>query len=200
MKKILHKLFLKLAERTEDKPKTWKVEEGHVIVPAFISEGVQYYMMKDSFNTYCMRALEALDVYEQWNMRCSREHLMAFINALDAVISKPTIRIEDIVKLKINMAERLNYALPSKEIIYRFAAVAFFDANESPYTYDDAYGKQKIEKWKKAMDIESFFLTVPIGTMMPLPDISQIDLEPYLKVLEMVEEKEKELISELQSS
>lgn len=199
MKRLLHKLLLKLAEATEQKPKTWKTEEGHVIEPAFISGGVQYYMMKDMFNTYCGRGLEALDVYEQWNMRCSRQHLIDFINGVDAILSKPTIRIQDIVVLTRSLAERLNYALPTKEIIYKFAAVAFFDEKESPYHYDEEYGKEKIERWKKEMDIEAFFLTVPIKVMIPLPDISAQDLEPYLKVVEMLDEKESQFLQGLTS-
>lgn len=200
MRQLLHKLFTKLSEKTFTKPDGWATEPGHVIVPAFISGGVQYYMMKDSFNTYCGRALDALDMYEQWNMRCTRDHLINFINAFNSIIDKPEIKIQDLVKLKIGIAERLNYALPTKEIIYNFASVAFFDKNESPYRYDSVYGKQKIERWKADMDIDDFFLTVPIGTLIPLPNLSEIDLSSYLKVLEMIADKDQSILSELLSS
>lgn len=200
MRRLLHKWLVRLVELTEAKPKTWKLEKGHVIEPAFVSDGVQYYMMKDTFNSYSGRALDALDVYEQWNMRCTREFLKEWIDVFDAILSKPHIKIEDLVKLKIALAERMNYAIPTRELIYKFAAVAFFDENENPYTYDHAYGQAKIERWKKAMDIEAFFLTVPIGTLIPLPDLSAIDLTDYLKVLDMVEGKESQMLSELRYS
>jgi hypothetical protein len=197
MKRLLHKVFTKLAEATEQRPKTWTLEEGHVIVPAFISGGVQYYMMKDTFNSYCGRALEALDVYEQWNMRCTRQHLIDFINGVDTILSKPTIKLQDLSVLVRSLSERMNFALPTKEIIYNFAAVCFFDENESPYHYDADYGRAKIERWKKDMDIEAFFLTVPIKTMIPLPDLSAIDLKPYLQMVDMITEKETEILQEL---
>jgi hypothetical protein len=61
----------------------WQIDEGHVIEPAFISGGVQYYRLKDYFNTFSLRGLMALQVYEEWNMRMSKEQLMEFIDKAD---------------------------------------------------------------------------------------------------------------------
>ena len=53
----------------------WVVDEGHVIVPAFESDGVQYFMMKDMFNSFAGRALDAMSIYDKWTMRTSPEFL-----------------------------------------------------------------------------------------------------------------------------
>ena len=62
----MRKLNLQLFKK---KPKVWELEQGHVVVPAFIDRGVQYYEIKDLFNTFSSRGLEALQVYEEWEMR-----------------------------------------------------------------------------------------------------------------------------------
>lgn len=189
-----------LVEKYEQKPKTWVLEEGHVVEPAFVSGGVQYFMMKDSFNTFCMRALDGIAVYEKWEMRCDRNYLIQFAKALEAALNSNPLKIENIFKLKMQLDDRLNFALPSEEIIYEFASVVFFDENESPYKYDEQYNKKKIERWKADMDINAFFLTVPIKTLIPLPSLSDSDLKTYLEVINLASEKHLSDLQEIISS
>ena len=182
-------------------PKVWKLDEGHVVEPAFKSGDTQYYMLKDSFNSFCMRALTGIAAYEEWEMRCDRNYLDTFAKALDAAINNPNaIRIQDLVVLKMQLDDRLNFALPTMEVVYRFASVVFFDENESPYRYDEVYNREKIERWKKDMDIPAFFLTVPIKTLIPLPVISEIDLKTYYQTLELVDKKHLSDLQEIISS
>lgn len=187
MKTVLYKFGQYLSSKYRPEPEKWKGEPPLTIKPAFISGGVQYFEMTDPFNGYCQRVLEAMDIYEEWMMRITRKDLERFISKLDEILESPHISIQEIIKVKFSIQERLNYALPNKEIIYKFASVVYFDESESPYHYDTKYNEQKIERWKKDMDIPSFFLTVPIRTLIPLPDLSKIDLEPYLKVIEQAE-------------
>ena len=42
---------LKELFKRKKKEKDWSLAEGHVVVPAFIDRGVQYYEIKDLFNT-----------------------------------------------------------------------------------------------------------------------------------------------------
>jgi hypothetical protein len=63
------------SEKNQPKPWPHPVEEGHVIVPAFESGGVQYYQLHDLFNSFAGRALDAEDVYNRWSRRCSDEFL-----------------------------------------------------------------------------------------------------------------------------
>ncbi len=78
--------WLKLTTKLTGKT-VWQLEEGHVIEPAFISNGVQYYRLKDYFNTFSSRGLTALQVYEEWNMRLQKEHLQTFIERFDEIVN-----------------------------------------------------------------------------------------------------------------
>ena len=200
MRKYIHKLLLKASELFEQKPKAWAIAEGHVIVKSFVSGGVQYYMMQDVFNTFCQRALDALFVYEKWNMRCDRKYLEQFVAALDRVLNnKEALRLQDVFALKMQLEDRLNFALPTTEVIYEFASVIFFDENESPYKYDEVYCKEKIKRWKEDMDVPTFFSTIPIRELIPLPVMSDKDLATYLKVLDLVDKKHLTSLQELSS-
>ena len=168
----------------------FKVEEGHVIYPAFFSDGIQYYYIKDTFNTFAARALDALAIYEQWQMRCSREFLIAHVQAVNKTLSDPAkINIVNLVKLNSALAERLDFAIPSEDLVWQFAAVVFFDEKESPYRYDHQYGKEKIARWRKDMKVSDFFFRTPIGELIPLPQLSEKDLATYSKVAGMMTQK-----------
>lgn len=179
---------MKLPNPFKKKPKVWAdLQSGTRVEPAFVSGGIQYYYVKDTFNTFAGRALEALAVYEKWNMRCSREYLLAHVEAVNKVLNSPkSINLTEIMKLNANLSERLSFAMPTEDIIWEFAAVAFFDDTESPYHYDPAYGKEKIKRWKAAGDVKDFFSSAPIGELIPLPDFSAVDLGSYLTTLNLI--------------
>ncbi len=165
----------------------WQIEEGHVIEPAFVSDGVQYYRLKDYFNTFSLRGLAALQVYEEWNMRISKEHLVEFIEKSEKVLSNPKqINIGEIARIVGMLKERLDFVVPTTDIIYKFASVAFFDKNESPYNYDPEYCKEKIARWKEAADVDDFFIVLHLKDILPLPLLSEEDLRICLMVVDQV--------------
>lgn len=167
----------------------WQLDEGHVIEPAFISGGVQYYRIKDYFNTFSLRGLMALQVYEEWNMRMTRDQLLEFINKFEAIINNPKqINMGEIARMVGNMKERLELVMPTSEIVYKFASVAFFDKNESPYAYDPEYCKAKIARWKEAADISDFFIVTRLRDMIPLPELSEEDLQLCLSIVDQLAE------------
>lgn len=185
---FIKNLWAKLITKLGHKP-IWQLEEGHVIVPAFISNGVQYYQLKDYFNTFSFRGLTALDVYEEWNMRITSETLDEFIEKLEKTINDPkTIKISEIVMLISMLKERKKFIIPNSEIIYKFASVAFFDKNESPYSYDPDYNKEKIKRWKEAADINDFFIVMQLKDMLPLPKLSEQDLALCLTLIDQISE------------
>ena len=171
----------------------WQLDEGHVIEPAFISGGVQYYRLKDYFNTFSLRGLMALQVYEEWNMRMTREQLLEFINKFEKIINNPKqINMGEIARMVGNMKERLELVMPTSEIVYKFASVAFFDKNESPYAYDPEYCKAKIKRWKEAADISDFFIVTRLRDMIPLPELSEQDLHLCLSIVDQLAEVHSE--------
>jgi hypothetical protein len=174
----------------------FKVDEGHVIVEAAVIGGVQYYTLKDVFNTFSERALSALDAYEEWDQRVTKADNWAFYAAVDTILSNPkTIKIGELAQMVSNMKRRVEWVLPTSDIIFRFAAIALFDEHESPYRYDESYGRDKIEKWKqlieaKEISYDDFFFAIRTVNLIPLPDLSQIDLPAYLKVADMIQKTE----------
>lgn len=165
----------------------WQLEEGHVIEPAFIAGGIQYYRLKDYFNTFSLRGLTALQVYEEWNMRMTREQLTEFIGKCENILSNPKqINLGDLARLISNMKERVELVMPTSEIVYKFASVAFFDKNESPYSYDPEYGKAKIARWKEAGDVSDFFIVMRLRDMIPLPELSEEDLKICLSIVDQI--------------
>lgn len=180
------RFWQRLATRLGHRP-IWQIEEGHVIEPAFISGGVQYYRLKDYFNTFSLRGLMALQVYEEWNMRMTREQLQEFITKADRILSNPKqINIGEVATTVAMMKERLELIMPTSEIVYKFASVAFFDKNESPYSYDPEYCKAKIQRWKEAGDVSDFFIVTRLRDMIPLPQLSEEDLRICLQVVDQV--------------
>jgi hypothetical protein len=188
-KQLLQKFksfWAKITTRLGGAP-VWQIDEGHVIEPAFIAGGVQYYRLKDYFNTFSLRGLMALQVYEEWNMRIQKEHLVEFIDKMDKVLSDPKqIRMGEIARMVGMLKERMDFVMPTTDIIYKFASVAFFDKNESPYSYDPEYNSQKIARWKEAGDVDDFFIVMRLKDIIPLPTLSEEDLRICLAVVDQV--------------
>lgn len=176
------------------------VDEGAVIVPAFVSGGIQYFMMKDIFNSFAGRALDAMSVYEKWSMRSSPEFMKAWLEALENTINANPIKITEVADMINVMRERINFALPTESIIWELAGVAFFDENESPYKYDPEYAREKIARWKADESLPAFFFKCPLKDIVSLPDLSEEGFQNYLKAVEAVDgEQLKKVLSKLSS-
>lgn len=180
----------------QSQAKKWVLDEGHVVTAVAEIGGVQYYSLKDHFNTFCSRALSALDVYEEWQQRISKDDIWAYFAAIEAILSNPkTIKFGEIASMTTNMKRRAEWVLPTTDIIWRFSAIALFDENESPYHYDEKYGREKIEKWKllistQEISYDDFFFAIRTANLIPLPDLSEIDLSNYLRVADLIRKTE----------
>ena len=192
----MRKLNLQLFKK---KPKVWELEQGHVVVPAFIDRGVQYYEIKDLFNTFSSRGLEALQVYEEWEMRLKKDDLLDFILAFENIINKPKeLNVMNLVKTVNMLKERVTFPIATRELYYRFASVRYFDENESPYHYDPEYNKGKISRWMEASsEVDDFFIVERLGDMLPLPKLSKEDLPNYLATIQKVVDYQSTLIRQL---
>lgn len=199
--KTLKKLLSKIRSYFQKKPKVWELEEGHVIVPAFIDRGVQYYEIKDVFNTFSNRGLMALQVYEEWDMRLKKEDLLDFILAFEKILNTPKeLNVMNLVKVVSMLKERVNFPIATEDIYYKFASVRYFDENESPYTYDPEYNKVKIARWKEASsEVNAFFISSRLVDMLPLPRLSKEDLPSYLAMVQKVSDYQLSIIRELNS-
>lgn len=185
----------------KQKLKTWDLPEGHVIVPAFIDRGVQYYELKDLFNTFSVRGLSALQVYEEWEMRLKKEDLTEFIIGFENLLRNPKqINVIDMVKIVEMLKERLSFPVPTEDLAYKFAAIRYFDENESPFKVDDEYMKSKIKRWKEAdSQVDHFFIIQRHRDMLPLPELSEDVLRKCLTAVEKANELQLTYIRDLNS-
>ncbi len=183
------------------KPKVWQLEEGHVVVPAFVDRGVQYYELKDIFNTFSSRGLQALQIYEEWEMRLKKDDLMDFILAFEKILNNTKeINVMNMVRLVNMLKERVTFPIATSELYYKFASVRYFDENESPYNYDPDYNKTKIARWREAgSEVDDFFILQRLGDMLPLPKLSEDVLRTYLAMINQINEYQLNSILQVNS-
>lgn len=181
------------------KPKVWELEEGHVVVPAFVDRGVQYYEIKDLFNTFSARGLQAMQVYEEWEMRLKKDDLMEFILAFEKILNSPKeLNVMNLVKVVSMLKDRVLFPVATTDLSYKFASVRYFDENESPYKYDPDYAAQKIARWKEAgSEVDDFFIMQRQADMLPLPRQSEEGLRTYLKAVNDIAESQLKSIRAL---
>lgn len=160
----------------------FKLMEGHQMKLAFELGGIPYYEFTDSNMAPCERMFAAMDFYNEFNMRCTREYLMAHSTALREQLSgkNGSVDLVNVQKLQIQLEERLEWIF-EPESAYKYASVMFVDENEDPYSYDFKYNKEKIALWKKETP-SSFFLTMPVARLFPPLNISKQDFQDYLNI------------------
>lgn len=191
MKRLLRRLFKR-------KLKSYLVENQYKVVEAFKLDGVTYFMFEDQFKVPAGRGLCALTIYEEFNMRTTREYLEAHVRATELLINSNPIKLTTIAQINQNLKERLQLAL-FPDHIYKLASVIFFDESESPYNYDYAYNAKKIEKWKAAGGTLDFFLKTPLKDLMPSIELPKQNVDHYFQTAEKVDELHRQDLQEVLS-
>jgi hypothetical protein len=180
MLKILSRLFRR-------HPKFIEEHKGK-IKEAFTYRGVVYYMFEDIFTMPTIRGLQALDYYDEFNMRCTKDFLLTFVEAQEAILSNP--KKLDLIKLATltkYLRERLEM-IPVPEHVYRLASVMFFSGDEDPFFFDRQKGAEKIEEWKKDPEILAFFLQSPLKDLIPYLDSQLTNISTYSAIIDRVNE------------
>lgn len=149
-----------------------------IIEEAFKIDGTTYYRFADLNNLPYKRGLMAYAIYNELDMRCTREYLVLHSDALNTILSKTEINVFDIKKLNDQMIQRLHLTT-DVDLMYKLAAVAYFDKNENPDSYDQAYCDKKIERWKKNVGVADFFLSQPLRELIPFLNNADVDLNIY---------------------
>ncbi|WP_346236745.1 hypothetical protein ABDK00_014075 [Niabella insulamsoli] len=144
----------------------------HIIDYAFTIKDRHYFQFNDPLNMPYDRAMKALVYYKEVDMNISREVLAQHTTAFDSVFQKAQMNIDDLIELKrLNNLLKERIELPKEpDLMYKLAAVVFFDQFENPDTYEFKYGENKIRHWKKESDLKSFFLSMPLRTLIPYLD------------------------------
>ena len=185
----------KFRSRFQHKP-IWQNKDGLTIVPAFVCGGVQYYEVPGFASIPYKRGLEAVSVFEEVEMRITKERLQAYVASVENILSAPEkINIMELSILTKNLKDRLDWII-SPDTIYKLASVVYFDDNESPDAYNALYGQRKIAHWKKH-DMDTFFLQKHIGKYIPLLQQSDKDFLTYMQEQMKLEDKELKILLEL---
>lgn len=172
-------LIRELAEvwRTEwDKRREQK--EKYRIEYAFTCGGTKYYRFAEIANLPYERGLMAFNVYNEVGMRCSREFLIKYADAIDKQLHQQKIDIFTIEKLNSMLKQRLTMTTDT-DLLYKLASVVYFDKTENPNVYEPAYAEKKIAKWRKDKGVRDFFMQRPLLELMPSLANVETDLDIY---------------------
>ena len=169
------------------KIKSFLSDEKFKVVEAFKLNGKTYFMYEDATKVPSGRGLCALTIYEEFNMRCTREYLQAHTRAMEILLSDPKkINIQTIAVINKNLQERLDMAI-FPDHIYKLASVLFFDETESPYSYDYQYNNKKIEEWKATGGSLDFFMKTPLKDLIPALQLQEGSADTYFQVSQMID-------------
>ena len=176
-------------EQTAKEPQhNFKLINGHSMKFSFELDGVKYWEFTDTNMAPTIRMMNAFSFYEEFKMRCTREFLIAHCEAVEKTIdgSKGSINLLEFVKLHVNMRERLQWIF-EPDSAYKYASVVMIDESEDPYNYDFRYNQEKIARWKKH-NAAAFFLSLPIAKLFPPLNLSENDLQDYLKAIKKMDQ------------
>ena len=165
----------------------------YVIEWKFNVGGRDYYGFADLDNLPYKRGLMAVSIYNELDMRCSREYLLKHTKAIETLLKGQEIDIFKINQLNEQMKQRLSLNT-DVELMYKVAAVAYFDKNEIPEGYDQAYCEKKIEHWKKHLGVADFFLSQPLMELIPYCRNVDVDLDSFSLLNEKLNEIHLDLL------
>lgn len=162
-----------------------KQKEKYRIEYAFTSGGTKYYRFADITNLPYERGLMAMHVYSEVDMRCSRQFLIHYADAIDKLLHSNKIDIFKINQLNEILKQRLTMTTDT-ELLYKLASVCFFDKTENPSVYEPEYADKKIAKWKKDNKAHDFFLQKPLLELMPFLQSVDTDLDTYSAICQEI--------------
>jgi hypothetical protein len=175
------------------------LENKYTVEPAFELGGIRYFQFANQEEVPTGRQFAALAVYNEMEMRCTREYLELNCRAVDKVLSDPKkISIGILAQLNANLKDRLGLMV-IPDFIYKLASVVFFDESESPYKYDYAYNEEKIKKWKESPATLDFFLQTPLKDLIPSLQSQEGVSNIYSAVAEQVAEIHHKALTDILS-
>lgn len=159
-----------------------------MIVPAFISGGIQYFMHIEIAGMAAGRAFSAIQFNEEHEMKVDKPYLDAFIKS-----SKEALNANDKVLAGhyLKVLEQRQKFIIEPDILYKLASVVFFDESENPFSYDPTYGAAKVEKWKEE-EVEHFFYGTPMRAYLPSLATFESGLGSYIAAVRLQTAQELE--------
>jgi len=150
----------------------------HIIEWAFRVGDTDYYTYADVFSLPYERGLMAVAVYNELDMRLSRDYMGKHTNAMDELLGAKEIDIFKIKLLNDQIKQRMSL-VTDVDLLYKIASVVYFDKNENPAIYEAEYNNKKIATWKEARGVNDFFTQKPIMELLPFLANVDVDLDIY---------------------
>lgn len=182
----------------------WKpqfnVRPEHKIVKAFVIGGKQFYKWEKALEIPYERSLWAHTYYQCFQSGVDRDYLTKHVEAMNKIVNSKTIKFMEIARLTMFLEERMKMTFPP-DLAWKLASVEYFTKDEDPYKFDQLQAHNNILFWKaNCKDMESFFLSMPIGDLISYIKQSGIDMKSYLSVMEKVQTYHLDFLSTILSN
>lgn len=186
--------MLKLEIKEGINPKDYFKDQKHIIVYGFTIGERHYFRFDDPLNTPYDRGLKCLVYYKELDMNCDRAFLKAHTEAIDNLLNRSTLTINDLVDVRVlNNQLKQRLELPKEpDLMYKLASVVYFDQHENPLVYEFKYGENKIRFWKKNTSLTDFFLQRPLLELIPYLQNAGENLEQFSRMVERTTEQQLE--------
>lgn len=169
------------------KLKSYLINDKFKISEAFEHQGKKYLKFDNAFDMTTGRGLQAMTIYDEFNMHVDRNYLELHVKAVEKILNEPKIKLTTLIQIHNNLKERLELN-PFPDHIYKLASVLFFDESESPFSYDPVYNNKKIAVWRADPEMLPFLVRVPLRDLMPFTGTAEGNLRTYFDVVEKINE------------
>ena len=183
--------MLKLTIRKDIDPKTFFPNEKYIIQYAFSVGDRHYFCFDDILNIPYQRGLSTLVYAKELDCNVDRAFIEQHCKAFDAVLTTSRFTTKQLLQLQtLNNQLMEKMAMPKEpDLMYKFAAVVYFDQKENPRHYEFKYGEEKIRHWKKNMGLNDFFLSQPLRALIPYLESVGDNLQTFSEMTTRVSAK-----------
>ena len=144
---------------------------------AFDINGKEYWQFKNLLDMPAPRYQRIQEFIREAEMRITSQELNDMIELIKDALNKG--RITDAV-IFLNGIENLTNQFIETDTFYRLFSCLFFDLDENITDYDFDYNDEKIKLFKSQPQV-GFFFSQPMKRLLPQIDISESDLDTFLK-------------------
>jgi len=145
---------------------------------AFEIDGQEFYTFKNLLDMPALRYQRVNEFFREAEMRITSKDLLDFIELIKDAINKG--KITDAV-IFLGAMENLASQYIETDTFYRLFTCLFFDLDEDITDYDFDYNEIKLALFK-SQPKTAFFFNQPMKKYLPQIDISEQDLEVFLKL------------------
>lgn len=143
------------------------------------------------------RALAAMQVYSELDMRVDRKFLEAHWKVVIELINKGDFA--EVASLSKKALARLDY-ITDTGLLLKLASVIYIEEHENPARFSLTTAEKKVEFWlKHEKQIDAFFLKLRISELLPFLGSLKVNIPMYSLAVSEASEREYQYLSRLLS-